>query len=328
MDKNIIEVKDLKVHFEVKKSFSQDVLGKGKKLLRAIDGISLNIREGEIYSLVGESGCGKTTTGKALLGLVKPTSGKVLYKGADINNLDKHKAKDFRRKAQMIYQDPYQSMNPRDTIMDIVAEALDVNHLVKTEKERTERVNEALVQAGLFPPKDYSYRYPHELSGGQRQRVVIAGAIIMNPEFIVADEPVSMLDASIRTGILKLMLDLREKEKLTYLFITHDLSLSWLVSDRIAIMYLGKIMEEGLSDDIIKRGLHPYTKALTAIMPIPGAKRKEKRDVLPGEAPNPLMEVTGCKFASRCPIAKPICLKEEPQLREVAKGHFCACHFV
>lgn len=328
MDKNIIEVKDLKVHFEVKKSFSQDVLGKGKKLLRAIDGISLNIREGEIYSLVGESGCGKTTTGKALLGLVKPTSGKVLYKGADINNLEKHKAKDFRRKAQMIYQDPYQSMNPRDTIMDIVAEALDVNHLVKTEKERTERVNEALVQAGLFPPKDYSYRYPHELSGGQRQRVVIAGAIIMNPEFIVADEPVSMLDASIRTGILKLMLDLREKEKLTYLFITHDLSLSWLVSDRIAIMYLGKIMEEGLSDDIIKRGLHPYTKALTAIMPIPGAKRKEKRDVLPGEAPNPLMEVTGCKFASRCPIAKPICLKEEPQLREVAKGHFCACHFV
>jgi len=328
MDKNIIEVKDLKVHFEIKKSFSQDVLSKGKKLLRAIDGISLNIREGEIYSLVGESGCGKTTTGKALLGLVKPTSGKVLYKGDDINNLEKHKAKDFRRKAQMIYQDPYQSMNPRDTIMDIVAEALDVNHLVKTEKERTERVNEALVQAGLFPPEDYSYRYPHELSGGQRQRVVIAGAIIMNPEFIVADEPVSMLDASIRTGILKLMLDLREKEKLTYLFITHDLSLSWLVSDRIAIMYLGKIMEEGLSDDIIKRGLHPYTKALTAIMPIPGAKRKEKRDVLPGEAPNPLMEVTGCKVASRCPIVKPICLEEEPQLREVAKGHFCACHFV
>ena len=328
MGNNIIQVQNLKVHFEIKKSFSQEVLGKNKTLLRAIDGISLNIKEGEIYSLVGESGCGKTTTGKALLGLVKPTFGKILYRDEHINSFVKDKGKNFRRNAQMIYQDPYQSMNPRDTIMDIVAEALDVNHLVKTEKERTERVNNALIQAGLFPPEDYSYRYPHELSGGQRQRVVIAGAIIMNPEFIVADEPVSMLDASIRTGILKLMLDLREKEKLTYLFITHDLSLSWLVSDRIAIMYLGKIMEEGLSDDIIKRGLHPYTKALTSIMPIPGNKRREKREVLPGEAPNPLSEVKGCKFASRCPIVKPICLEEEPLLREVGKDHFCACHFV
>ncbi len=326
-NKTLFEVNDLKVHFEIKKGFASDVLGRGQKILKAVDGISLSIEEGEILSLVGESGCGKTTTGKAILGLVKPAGGSILYRGKEITDFDKKTVRQFRRKAQMIYQDPYQSINPRETVMDIVAEPLDVNHMVKSEKERTDKVNEALEHAGLVPPEDYVCRYPHELSGGQRQRVVIAGSIIMNPDFIVADEPVSMLDASIRTGILSLMMDLREKGGLTYLFITHDLSLAWLVSDRIAIMYLGKIMEIGGADEIIKNGVHPYTRALTSVMPLPGIRRKSLRPVLEGETPNPTDDISGCKFNGRCPVVKPVCLERSPEPVEISPGHFAACHF-
>jgi peptide/nickel transport system ATP-binding protein len=325
--KTIVEVKDLKVHFEMKKSLAGDLFGKDRRVLKAVDGISFQINEGEILSLVGESGCGKTTTGKALLGLVKPTEGSILFKREEIGKYDRAAMRRFRQKAQMIFQDPYQSTNPREIVMDIVAEPLDVNRLVNSEEERESRVKKALEQAGMVPAEDFYYRYPHELSGGQRQRVVIASSIIMEPDFIVADEPVSMLDASIRTDILSLMMDLRRQSKLSYLFITHDLSLAWLVSDRIAIMYLGKIMEIGAADEIIHRGVHPYTRALTSIMPVPGVRRQKQRLVLPGETPNPIEEIHGCKFSGRCPMVKPICTEQSPELIEANPGHYVACHF-
>jgi oligopeptide/dipeptide ABC transporter ATP-binding protein len=321
-----IEVKDLKVYFEIKRGLVEDLFSKKKKILRAVDGVSFNIAKGEILSLVGESGSGKTTTGKAILQLVETENGEIRFFGEEVRPKDRHFMRRFRQKAQMIFQDPYQSVNPRDIVMDIVAEPLDVNHLVKTKKERSTRVKLALEQAGLEPPEDFYHRYPHELSGGQRQRVVLASSMIMDPTFIVADEPISMLDASIRTGILRLMLDLRDTKQLSYLFITHDLSLAWLISDRVAIMYLGKIMEIGNADEIIQRGAHPYTKALTAIMPTPGVNKRQERIVLPGETPNPTDDLRGCKFNTRCPLVHDLCWEKSPELLEIEKDHLVACH--
>lgn len=323
----LLRVEDLKVHFDLKGSIAGSLFGKKKRILKAVDGISFSLYQGEILSLVGESGSGKTTTGKAILQLLEETTGTILFQGEPIGQ-DAQQLNAFRRKAQMIFQDPYQSLNPRHYIMDIVAEPLDVNGLVKSTKERTRLVKEALEQAGLTPGEDYFYRYPYQLSGGQRQRVVVASALILHPLFIVADEPVSMLDASIRTGILKLMLKLREEMGLAYLFITHDISLAWLISDRIAILYLGKIMEIGSGDEIVKNGLHPYTKALMAIMPKPGQTRLDERPVLEGETPNAAIDIKGCKFSSRCPMVQQRCKEEEPLLREISPGHLVACHFV
>ncbi|MCR3954891.1 MAG: ABC transporter ATP-binding protein [Gudongella sp.] len=324
---NVVDIKDMKVHFDIKRSLSQDIIRKNKIILKAVDGVSFSIGRGEILSLVGESGSGKTTTGKAILQLAPLTEGSVDFLGEEVRQNDKAFMKKFRQEAQMIFQDPYQSLNPRNIVMDIVAEPLDVHGLVKTEAERLERVRQALEQAGMSPVEEYLYRYPHELSGGQRQRVVLASSMILEPTFVVADEPVSMLDASIRTGILRLLLELREKKDLAYLFITHDLSLAWLISDRIAIMYLGKIMEIGKPDLIIHRGIHPYTRALTAIMPQPGVNKRNDRVILPGETPSPIEELKGCKFNTRCPIAKDICKEIEPILEELESGHFVACHF-
>lgn len=323
----LVQVEGLKVHFEIKEGFVSALLSKAKKVVRAVDGVSFSIGRGEILSLVGESGSGKTTVGKAILQLVPPTEGTLNFDGAPVSS-DREGLKAFRREAQMIFQDPYQSLNPRHYIVDIVAEPLDVAGLVKTSEEREQRVREALEQAGLTPADDYFYRYPYELSGGQRQRVVIAGALILGPRFIVADEPVSMLDASIRTGILKLMTRLRDEKGIAYLFITHDLSLAWLISDRIAIMYLGKIMEIGTADEIIKEGLHPYTQALTAIMPVPGQTREGERPVLEGETPNAAVMIPGCKFSSRCPRAEARCKGTEPLLTELSPGHSVACFLV
>lgn len=324
MNHNIFEVKNLKVIFKMKKTF-----GKGPaKILKAVDGIDLEIKEGEILSLVGESGSGKTTTGKALLQLVPSESDAMLFDGKPIDKNDRDGMKQFRQKVQMIYQDPYQSLNPRDQILDIVTEPLVVNQLVKTEEERLQRGKEALELAGLNPGEDFFFRYPYELSGGQRQRVVIASAMIMNPCFIVADEPVSMLDASIRTGILRLMMDLKDRISLSYLFITHDLSLAWLISDRIGILYLGKMMEIGGGDDIIHHAVHPYTKALLQVMPKPGQKRQGPREVLEGETPNPTEVIAGCKFCNRCPVAIELCSTVEPEMKQVEPGHFAACHLI
>lgn len=320
--RELLSVRDLKVYFDVRGG----LLGK-RKIVRAVDGVSFNLHKGEILALVGESGSGKTTTGKAILRLVRQTAGEVIFAGAPVS-LENERLHEFRQKAQMIYQDPYQSLNPRHCIIDIVAEPLEVNGLIKTGEEREKKVKEALEQAGILPAEDFYYRYPYELSGGQRQRVAIASSLILHPEFIVADEPVSMLDASIRTGIIKLMLNMRDKQGIAYLFITHDLSLAWLMSDRIAIMYLGKIMELGTSEQIIRDARHPYAKALLDIMPVPGIRREGERPVLKGDIPSAAEEIIGCKFASRCPRVCDICRQEEPLLRAVDEGHTVACHML
>lgn len=315
----LVSVRDLKVYFE-----SRGGMFARRQTVRAVDGVSFDIGRGEILSLVGESGSGKTTTGKAILRLVPQTAGEVRFDGAPVRT-DNCALHDFRRRAQMIYQDPYQSLNPRQYIIDIVAEPLEVNHLIHTEEEREQKVREALERAGLLPPADYYYRYPYELSGGQRQRVAIASSLVLRPEFIVADEPVSMLDASIRTGIIKLMLKMRDEQGIAYLFITHDLSLAWLISDRIAIMYLGRIMELGTAEQIIRDARHPYARALLEIMPVPGVQRQGARHVLSGDIPSAAEEIHGCKFASRCPQAQERCRREEPVLREIDAGHTVAC---
>ena len=325
-EKALLQVEDLRVEFEVKNSFLDNLFSRSRKVLRAVDGVSFSIQKGEILSLVGESGSGKTTTAKAILKLVETSGGKVLFDGAEVGETFQEK-KAFRRRAQLVYQDPYQSLNPRNYILDIVAEPLDVNNLVHTVEERNARVKSALEQAGLSPAEDFYYRYPYELSGGQRQRVAIAGALIMDPQLIVADEPVSMLDASIRTGIIKLMVQMRDNRDIAYLFITHDLSLAWLISDNIAIMYLGKIMEIGSANQIIRTPRHPYTKALLEVMPKPGVKLTKKRNILKGETPSASEVIKGCKFSSRCPLAQGICFEVEPQILEIEEGHKVACHF-
>ena len=293
MAEKMLEVRDLKVYFEVKKSLASSLFGK-PQVLKAVDGVSFDINRGEILSLVGESGSGKTTTGKAILQLAPVTEGSIRFHGEEI--VGRKDLSEFRKNAQMIYQDPYQSLNPRQYISDIVGEALDVNGLVSTQEERESKIKEALEDAGLSPADDYMYRRPFELSGGQRQRAAIAGSLIMKPEFVVADEPVSMLDASIRTGIIRLMLKERDEKGVAYLFITHDLSLAWLISDKIAIMYLGKIMEIGTADEIVNNPKHPYSKVLLGIMPVPGKVLTEKRKILEGETPNAGVEIKGCKF--------------------------------
>jgi len=323
----IISIKDLKVYFDVKSGFIKDFLSKEKKKVKAVDGLSLDIYKGEIVSLVGESGSGKTTVGKAILKLVEKTDGKILFEGKEIDKKNKKDIKKFRQRAQMIFQDPYQSLNPKNLISDIVSEPLEVNGLISSIKDRDKKVVEALEGAGLTPASEYLSRYPHELSGGQRQRVAIAGSMILNPEFIIADEPVSMLDVSVRSGILKLMLDLKEEKGVSYLFITHDLSLAWAISDRVAIMYLGKILELGDANLIIGACSHPYTKALVSVMPLPKVDKDKKRIILKGETPNPSNIPLGCRFHPRCPIAQDICRKEEPSLKEIADNHFVACHF-
>lgn len=323
MTDKILEVRDLKVYFQMKKGFIKSLAGKNQ-VLKAVDGVSFDIERGEILSLVGESGSGKTTTGKAILRLVPIKEGSVIFDGKDI--AQEKDLKDFRLKAQMIYQDPYQALNPRQYISDIVGEPLDVNNLASDMEERTKAIKTALENAGLTPAEDYLYRRPYELSGGQRQRAAIAGSLIMKPEFVVADEPVSMLDASIRTGIIRMMLEERDKNGVAYLFITHDLSLAWLISDKIAIMYLGKIMELGTADQIVKHALHPYSKALLSVMPVLGKLLSGKRQILEGETPNAAADIKGCRFCGRCPVAMEICKEQEPQHKMVEEGHFVSCH--
>lgn len=326
IENNIIEVKGLKVYFDIRRGFLEEILTKEKRQVKAVDGIDLNIKKGEIVSLVGESGSGKTTIGKAILHLVEKTEGNIFFKDTEIDEKNNKEMRLFRQKAQMIFQDPYQSLNPRDIIIDIISEPLEVNRLIKTEAEKRERVIRALEWAGLKPAEDYLYRYPHELSGGQRQRVAIAGALVLEPEFIVADEPVSMLDVSIRADILRLMLDQCNQKGISYLFITHDLSLAWLISDRIATVYLGKIVEIGDARLIVGKSVHPYTKALVSVMPVPKVRKDRKMTILEGETPNPINIPQGCRFHPRCPNVMEKCRESEPELIEIEPGHFAACH--
>ena len=323
----IYSVENLCVRFPLAQPFSEMIAGKERPTVRAVDGVNFSIRRGEILSLVGESGSGKSTIGKALLRLLDPKviTGSVCFEGKDVSTFSKTDLTTFRQRAQMIFQDPYQALNSKLSNFYQVAEPLYVNHLTKTKEELYERVRVAMDQAGLRPPESYMGRFPHELSGGQRQRIAIAGAMVMNPDFLVADEPVSMLDVSIRADILKLIVGLREERGVSCLFITHDLSLAWLISDRIAILYLGKIMEIGKAEEIAANPLHPYTQSLLSIMPKLELRKEGKRELLSGEIPNPTEAPKGCRFSSRGPHAMKRCSEEEPAMSDSGEGHLAAC---
>lgn len=324
-NQQLIKVENLRKLFPIKTGFLSSLLGK-QIFVHAVDGISFDVKKSEIFALAGESGSGKTTTGRLLLKLVEPTSGKILFENADITKMNNKQFKKYRRKMQIIFQDPYESLNPRMSIFDIVAEPLFVQG-TSSPKEVEENVNRALEDVRLVPPEEFLFRFPHELSGGQRQRVAVARALILHPEFIVADEPVSMLDVSIRAEILNLMFDLKEKYGLTILYITHDLALARHICNRIAIMYLGKIMELGQVDDIVDEPLHPYTKALINAVPIPDPTISRSDVVIKGEIPSPVNPPSGCRFHTRCPeYIGEICKTKEPKMVSAGENRAVACH--
>ncbi|MDH7477869.1 MAG: ATP-binding cassette domain-containing protein [Candidatus Bathyarchaeota archaeon] len=322
----IIEVTDLKKWFPVRKGFIKTLLSRKESFVRAVDGINFNVKPKEVFGLVGESGSGKTTTGRLVVKMINPTSGRIFFKGVDITDLTGKQMKQLRRKMQMVFQDPYESLNPRKTVMDIVAEGLRIQKIVNSEKEVEEKVIKALEDVKLVPPEEFLLRYPHELSGGQRQRVAIARTFIVNPEFVVSDEPVSMLDVSIRAEILNLFIELIEKFNVSILYITHDLATARHMCHRIAVMYLGKIMEMGSAEDIVYEPLHPYTTALISAVPVPDPKSRRTKSTIKGEIPSPIDPPPGCRFCTRCPAVEEICKKEEPELINVGKEHYVACH--
>lgn len=319
----LLEVKDLVMHFPLTQGvFFQRKIG----AVRAVDGVSFDIRRGETLGLVGESGCGKSTTGRALLQLYKPTSGSVRFEGQDLVTLGAEEMRRMRRQVQMIFQDPYASLNPRMTVGSIVGEPLDIHGLAKG-KEKQERVEQLLTVVGLNPY--FANRYPHEFSGGQRQRIGIARALAVNPAFIVCDEPISALDVSIQAQIINLLEELQSEFGLTYLFIAHDLSVVRHISNRVAVMYLGKIVELADRNELYITPKHPYTKALLSAVPIPDPviERKRERIILTGDVPSPVNPPSGCRFHTRCPLADTVCREKDPEWREVTPGHWAACHF-
>ncbi len=318
----LLEVKDLVMHFPIYRGVIRRQVG----AVHAVDGISFDVKRGETLGLVGESGCGKSTTGRAILQLYKPTAGTVVFDGVDLVALKGEQLRHMRRKMQMIFQDPYASLNPRMTVGEIIAEPLLV-HKVANGKEAGERVKQLLSLVKMNP--SFADRYPHEFSGGQRQRIGVARALALNPSFIVCDEPISALDVSIQAQVVNLLEELQEKLNLTYLFIAHDLSMVRHISDRVAVMYLGVIMELADRDEIYKNPLHPYTQALLSAIPIadPLVDAKKKRTILKGDVPSPANPPSGCRFRTRCPIAEAICAEERPEFRELKPGHFVACHF-
>jgi len=321
----ILQVEHLKKYFPVEKGFLEKLLTRTKSFVKAVDDVSFSVRKGEVFTLAGESGCGKTTTGRAVLRLVEPTSGKVIFGDVEVTALKAEELRLLRRKMQIIFQDPYASFNPRMKIGKAVGHPLEVHGLAHGMD--TEKVSGVLERVGLTPPEQFIELYPHQLSGGQRQRAAIARALILEPEFIVADEPVSMIDVSLRTTIIDLMLNLRKELELTYLFITHDLAVAKYISDRIAIMYLGRIVEMGDKQEIFSNPMHPYTQALMSAIPIPNPEKKRAIIELKGEVSSAINIPSGCRFHERCPVAKKVCEKVEPELVEVKKGHFVACNF-
>lgn len=326
MNNTILEVKNLRKLFPVHRGIIGSILRKPKRWVHAVDGVSFSVGKKEILALVGESGSGKTTTGLCTLGLIEPTEGKIVLEGLDIVKLAHSSRKQqLRRKAQLIFQDPYEALNPRQTVFRAVSEALGVHNLAKTESQKLEIVVSTLEDVGLKPPSAFLDRFPQQLSGGQRQRVGIASALALNPSLLVADEPVSMLDVSIRAEILNLLLRLRDERGITIIYITHDLASAAYIADRVAVMYLGEIVEIGPAKVVLKNPQHPYTKALMSVIPVPNPRQRQERMVLKGETPNPIDLPTGCRFHPRCPVAIPDCSKVEPQLEDLGDNHQTAC---
>lgn len=321
LKKPILEVQGLVKYYPVKKELLQ--IGKETQYVKAVNDVSFNLYEGETYGLVGESGCGKSTIGRTLVRLIEPTDGKALYNGKDLFELKGEGMRDMRQEIQMIFQDPYSSLNPRKRIGQIIEEPL-IIHSVGNKKERTEIAMDILNKVGL--QLDHYYRFPHELSGGQRQRIGLARALVVNPKIIIADEPVSALDVSIQSQVINLLQELQEDLKLTYLFIAHDISVVRHISDRIGVMYLGHIVEEALTDSLLATPLHPYTQALLSAVPLPNPKAKKERIILQGEIPSPLNPPSGCVFHTRCPFVMDVCKVDKPVMKEEKPNHFVACH--
>jgi peptide/nickel transport system ATP-binding protein len=323
---DVVHVEHLMKYFPVEKGFLERLFTRTRRFVKAVDDISFSIHKGEVFTLAGESGCGKTTTGRLISRLLPATSGKIFFEGEDITELKQNSIRLLRRKFQMIFQDPYASFSPRMKIGDAIGHSLVIYGAVKTKKEKRRRVTRLLERVGLIPGEQFYDVYPHQLSGGQRQRAAIARSLILQPTFIIADEPVSMIDVSIRTTIIDLLMDLRKEFGLTYLFITHDLAVAKYISDRIAIMYLGKIIEMGDKDKIFSDPLHPYTRALLSAIPVPDPKRRRKLVELKGEVPSAIDIPPGCRFRPRCPSVSGNCIKQEPALVEVRPNHYVACH--
>lgn len=312
----LLQVNNLKKHFS---------MGKGQTL-KAVDDVSFHIEQGETFGIVGESGCGKSTAGRTIIGLYNRTEGEVLYDGKNVHSMTEKEKFAFHRKIQMIFQDPYASLNPRSTVQEIISEPMEVHGLYPNKRERLERVYQLLEDVGLN--RDHANRYPHEFSGGQRQRIGIARALALDPEFIIADEPISALDVSVQAQVVNLLKGLQKKKGLTYLFIAHDLSMVKHISDRIGVMYLGNLVELTTSENLYKNPLHPYTQALLSAIPIPDPDVEDHREriILEGELPSPMNPPSGCVFRTRCPYAMEACASMKPEWQEIEKDHFVACH--
>lgn len=324
---NVLEIKHMTKLFNVRRTFSESMRGSSAGKVHAVDDVTFSVKKGQIFGLAGESGSGKTTILRTALMLTRPTSGSVIYAGKDLALMKRGELKKYRTKIQVVFQDPYESVNPRMTIFDIVAEGLFVNKLVRSREEAVEMVAKALNDVQLIPPEDYLYRYPHELSGGQRQRVAIARALVLGPDLILADEPVSMLDVSIRAEVLNVLLAVREKKQISILMVTHDLALCKDMVDELAIMYLGQIVESGPAQEVVSAPYHPYTHALAAAIPVPDPEAPKIKVLARGEIPTNITPPPGCRFHPRCLFAQAICSETQPLLEEVAPGRLVACHF-